>query len=352
MRVKVLTAALVAAFCAAPHVAVQTAPGLPGRLSNEEFWQLSSDLSEADGTFQSDNLLSNESGYEHVVPDLLKTIKPGRVYLGVGPEQNFTYIAATAPAMAFIVDIRRGNLDLQLMYKALFELSADRAEFVSRLFSRARPEGLTATSSVDDIFSAFASTPPSELLFVRNFQAIRDQLTKTHEFALSRGDIRGIEYVYDAFRNYGPALRYSSTGSFGNPFQPTYADLMKATDQDGVARGYLASEQSFHVVKSLEERNMLVPVVGNFAGPKALRAVGAFLKERGAVVSAFYLSNVEQYLRQDMAWRTFCASVATLPTDAASTFIRSVRRVGDGRPGSGLASELAPIATDVQDCGR
>ena len=56
--------------------------------------------------------------------------------MGVGPEQNFTYIVATKPSMAFIVDVRRGNLDLQLMYKALFELSADRAEFVSRLFSQ------------------------------------------------------------------------------------------------------------------------------------------------------------------------------------------------------------------------
>ena len=64
--------------------------------------------------------------------------------MGVGPEQNFTYIAVTRPAIAFIVDIRRGNLDLHLMYKALFELSADRADFVSRLFSRKRPAGPAA----------------------------------------------------------------------------------------------------------------------------------------------------------------------------------------------------------------
>ncbi len=72
---------------------------------------------------------------QRVVPDLTRTVKPGRVYMGVGPEQNFTYIAATRPAMAFIIDVRRGNLQLHLMYKALFELSTDRADFVSRLFS-------------------------------------------------------------------------------------------------------------------------------------------------------------------------------------------------------------------------
>ena len=73
-----------------------------------------------------------------------KTARPARVYLGVGPEQNFTYIAALKPAMVFIVDVRRGNLQLHLMYKALFELSADRADFVARLFSKERPAGLTA----------------------------------------------------------------------------------------------------------------------------------------------------------------------------------------------------------------
>ena len=93
------------------------AASLPSRLSDQEFWRLSSESSEPDGSFRSDNLLSNELGFQFVVPDLTKATKPGRVYMGVGPEQNFTYIVATKPAMAIIVDIRRGNLDLQLMYK-------------------------------------------------------------------------------------------------------------------------------------------------------------------------------------------------------------------------------------------
>jgi hypothetical protein len=66
-------------------------------------------------------------------PELTRRVAPGGVYLGVGPEQNFTYIAAMRPRVAFILDLRRGNADLHLMYKALFELAADRADFVSRL---------------------------------------------------------------------------------------------------------------------------------------------------------------------------------------------------------------------------
>jgi hypothetical protein len=102
-------------------------------------------------------------------------------------------------------------------------------------------------------------------------------------------------------------------------------------------------------MKDLEARNMLVPVIGNFGGPKAIRAVGKYLKDKNATVSAFYLSNVEQYLRQDLIWDNFCANVATLPVDETSTFIRSVRR-GDATPGFGLSSELGNISSEVKSC--
>jgi len=341
--------ALVVPLVAACLTAV-AAVSLPQRLTDREFWRLITETSEPDGFFRSDNLLSNELGFQYVVPELTRTTKPGQAYLGVGPAQNFTYIVGTKPAMVFIVDVRRGNLRLQLMYKALFELSADRAEFVSRLFGRKRPRGLDATSTASQIFSAFSTVPPSDGLYEENLRAISSLLVKKHGFELSKQDLDGIGYVYGAFHKYGPDIQYASTSSFGGSLQPDYADLMAATDQSGAARSYLATEQNFQFMKSLEGRNMLVPVVGNFAGQKAIRAVGRYLRERNAIVSAFYLSNVEQYLRQDGIWDQFCANVATLPLDDTSTFIRSVRRSGSGAPGFGLASELANIQRDVQSC--
>jgi hypothetical protein len=155
--------------------------------------------------------------------------------------------------------------------------------------------------------------------------------------------------VYNAFFLYGPKIQYSSTSSFGGSQQPTYADLMTAADRTGVEHSYLASEENYQFLKDLESRNMLVPVIGNFGGPKAIRAVGKYLKDRNATVSAFYLSNVEQYLRQDLIWDNFCANVATLPLDDTSTFIRSVRR-GDATPGFGLSSELGNIGDEVKGC--
>ena len=333
-------------------VGVRTAAeSLPSRLTDQEFWRLTSDFSEPDGTFRSDNLLSNEIWLQYVIPDLLKTAKTGRVYMGVGPEQNFTYMTALKPAMAFIVDIRRGNLDLHLVYKALFELSADRAEFVSRLFSRKRPDGLTAKSSVDEIFAAFASVEHSEALYAENLKAIQDHLVTTHGFKLSDLDQSGIEYVYSAFSMFGPRINYSSSGAgfFGGNRQPTYADLMISTDGDGVSRSYLSSEDNFRFLKDLESKNLVVPVIGNFAGPRAIRAVGQYLKDKGATVSAFYLSNVEMYLMQDGLMGSFCRNVATLPLDQTSTFIRSSRGGRYGQ-GFGLNSELGRMAAEVERC--
>ena len=328
------------------------AQSLPSRLSDQEFWKLVTDLSEPDGTFRSDNLLSNEVWLQYVIPELLKTAKTGRVYMGVGPEQIFTYMTAMKPSMAFIVDIRRGNLDLHLVYKALFEMSADRADFVSRLFSRKRPAGLTDRSTAEEIFGAFASVEKSEALYNDNLKAIQNHLAGKHGFALSDIDRAGVEYVYNAFSTFGPQIQYASTGAgfIGGGRQPTYSDLMTATDGDDVSRSFLASEANFRFLKEFETKNLLVPVVGNFAGQKAIRAVGRYLREKNAIVSAFYLSNVEQYLRQDGIWNQFCANVATLPLDDTSTFIRSVRRSGSGAPGFGLASELGNMQRDVQSC--
>ena len=326
-----------------PRARVATpAPNLPAQLTDREFWKMSTEWSEPNGFFRSDNLTSNELLFQHVLTDLVRRTRPGDVYLGVGPEQNYTYIAAVKPSMAVVFDIRRGNLQLQLMYKALFEMAADRVEFVSLLFARPRPPGLGPKSAVVDIFSAFARAPKSEALYTQTLKAITNRLTKTHGLPLPAEDLDGIEYVYHAFYWSGFAVRAS----------PTYEDLMTETDEAGAFKSYLASEERFAVVKSLEFRNLVIPVVGDFGGPKSIRAVGAYLKAHGATVSTFYLSNVEQYLEQDNKWQLFCGNVAALPLDMSSTFIRSTNRGrGFGPFGPGFVSRLGAMAEETKNCG-
>src|SRR3954470_20416059 len=193
-RILYISASIFAFALAFPGLRV-AADSLPAQLTDQEFWKLSSDFSEPDGFFRSDNLLSNEVWMQRVIPDLLSNIKSPSVYLGVGPEQNFTYITSLKPKMVFIVDVRRGNLDLQLMYKSLFELSGDRADFVGKLFSRKRPDGLTKSSSALEIFTAYRDVETSEAVYKENLKAIDDLLLNKHHFALSDGDVQGVEYV-------------------------------------------------------------------------------------------------------------------------------------------------------------
>src|SRR6266568_7693477 len=166
--------AVVLALCLLLGIA-WSAQELPARLSDEAFWKVVTDFSEPGGRFVSDNFVSNELATQYVLSDLTQDRKASGAYLGVGPEQNFTYIVALKPKIAFIIDIRRQNMIEHLMYKALIELSADRAEFLSRLFSRKRPEGIGPDSSSEELFRAFDEIVPERELFYENLEAIKSQ---------------------------------------------------------------------------------------------------------------------------------------------------------------------------------
>ena len=339
-----------------------TAPGfraadtIPAQISDQAFWKMIEDFSEDGGSFTSENFSSNERGYERLIPKLQANVKPGTAYLGVGPEQNFQYIASLKPKIAFIIDIRRQNLIQHLMYKAAFEMSANRAEFLSVIFSRKRPEGLNESSTPNQLFDAYLLEPMDAGLADSNRKAIKDLLIERHGFRLTKDDESTIDHVFDVFAAYGATLNYSSNidglgqirpGRGGN--NVNYSVLMVLEDENGVNRSYLASEDSFRFMKEMQQKNLLIPIVGNFGGPKAIRAVGQYLKDHGAIVGTFYLSNVEQYLFRPpqggpAIHGEFYGNVGTLPLDASSTFVRSGNPQNAGRGGG-----LTPMMSSIMD---
>ena len=300
---------------------------LPTRLSSQEFWQLVTDISEVGGEFRSDNFVSNEVTYQYVIPELVRGRSPGGVYLGVGPDQNFTYIVAMRPRIAFIVDIRRQAVMQHLMYKALIELSPDRATFLSMLFARPRPPGLAPGATPEELFQAFYTTSEDSVAYWRHLKAIKDRLTKRHGFTLAPDDSSNIDYIYTSFYVAGPDITYnygSGRGGYGRGM-PTYSQLMIENDGNGLNRSYLANEEHYQTLRQMHLRNLIVPVVGDFAGDKAIRGIGRYLRKHGATVSAVYTSNVEQYLFQSVDnWKRYYDNIATLPIDSTSTFVRAV----------------------------
>jgi hypothetical protein len=320
MRVATVVVALF--FTALVHATCASSRGvspLPKALTDDEFWRLVQELSEPAGTFaHSENLVSNERYYARSIR-LLREMDG--VYIGVGPEQNFSYLARLRSPLAFIVDIRRENRDLHLLYKVLFEVSTDRVDFLSRLFSRERPRDLAASADAQTLFDAYAATPSSRSLLDSTSQLVRERLTR--RFSLAASELDWISHAFEAFSAAGPAIRYERLQSETTD-TPSYRDLMTARDLSGEPRSYLASEDNFTFVKDMHARNLIVPVVGDFAGPHALRAIGEYLQRHGAMVAAFYGSNVEVYLNKQQK-ANYCANLRGLPFDWRTWFISSQR---------------------------
>ena len=312
--------------------AARLTPGtqLPARIPDADFWALVTDVSEPGGFFRiTDNFTSNENEVGRMFEQLRQRQVTGGVYLGVGPEQNFSYIAAVQPEMAFIVDIRRQAVMQHLMFKAMFELARDRADFLSMLFAKPRPSGLQATTPIQKMWEAFFAVPTDLALAARTRDRVVAHLTKTKKFTFTTEESAQLDAVLAAFAQYGPGITTRGGGGGGNSV--TFADLTGwSLDTTGQPQSFLSTEEHYRRVKSLHDRNLIVPVSGDFGGPKTLRAIGAWIAARGATINAFYVSNVEQYLFQERKNGLFFANVAALPLGETSIFIRpyAMRRHG------------------------
>ena len=305
------------------------------QLSDQEFWALVSDVSEPGGTFHADNFTSNEPNFAVAAGLLAKSGPHGGAYLGVGPEQNFHYIAAIRPAIGIVFDIRRQAVVQHLLYKAIFELSSSREEFIARLFSVPVPERRDPKAPPDVLWQRFTIAPGVDRArFAANLADVKTHLTRTHGFALSAEDLNALESVYDAFFRFGPAIDYASGGKGLTTGNTNFVQLTSAVDADGVPRSFLAGEEPYQFIRSLQRRNLIVPIQADFGGPSAIRAVGEFLRAKGLSVSVFYLSNVEQYLfnprsptapggqETNGGWRAFYDNLAALPADDSSVLLR------------------------------
>jgi len=302
-------------------------------------------LSERGGYFDTDNLISNEKSYLHVVPALRDAGLIGGAYIGVGPDQNFSYIARVKPAIAFIIDVRRDNLLLHLLFKALFSLSETRADYLSLLFGRPVPEGLDAwrRADVEKLAAYIDGARPTEAataaLRVRVDAAIR-----TFGVPLSPDDFATIDRFHRRFVSAGLPLQFESTGRAPRSYYPTYRELLLETDRHGHHWNFLASEDDFQFVRSLEKRDLVIPVVGDLSGSSALVEIGRLMTSRGDRLSAFYASNVEFYLFNDGKFPKYLDNLSHLPHSNRSLIIRAVfGGMAQSAPGYYSASLVQPV---------
>lgn len=300
-----------------------TADAAP-RLSDAAFAATVERLSEPSGYFDTDNLISNESSYLHVVPRLRALGTRGGAYIGVGPDQNYSYIAAIRPRVAYLVDVRRDNLLQHLMFRSLLARSDSRLEYLCQWLGRRCPADLSAWRERPvDALARYLDDAPRDAALVRRVQASLLADARATGIALSAADLATIRRFHDAFAGDGLALRFTSHGRSPQAFYPTLRDLVVARDAEGHQRSYLASDDDWRFLKALHAANRVIPVVGNLAGSRALPGIARELRAAGEVVSGFYTSNVEYYLWGDGSFDAFARNVAALPRDARSVIIRS-----------------------------
>jgi hypothetical protein len=323
-------------------------------LSDAAWAQLVLSLSEPGGYFDTDNLISNERSYLHVVAPLRRM--RGGAYVGVGPDQSFSYLAAARPAVAFIIDIRRDNLLHHLLLRSLFALSSNRAEYLARLHGRALPENPRAWDRrpLEAILNRIDSLPVDPAAARATRLAI-DSLVRALPLRVTDADLATIQRFHREFIENGTALRFRTFGRAPRPYYPTYRQLLLETDAVGRTASFMVDEEDFRWVKELEAKNLVIPVVGDLAGPDALRRIGAWLDQRGVGVSAYYTSNVEDYVWRDGKYDAFVANVRALPWTREGVIIRSYFHNGPGsayglvaRPGYYSSQMLQPVGAFLE----
>ncbi len=295
-------------------------------------------LSEPDGYFDTDNLISNERSYLKVLVDLDRRNVKGGAYIGVGPDQNFSYIAHIRPSVAFILDIRRDNLLLHLLFKAMFQQSRTRVEYLALLFGRPVPADIEPwRDSTIARLAEYVNRPGVDAKSVAAIHSRLEGVIKGFGVPLSSDDLATIDQFHRRFIEGGLELQFQSAGRPPQPYYPTYRELLLETDEKGNQRNYLASEDAFQFVKSMQQRDRIIPVVGNLSGPSALAGIGRVVGEKGETLSAFYASNVDFYLKRQGSYQRFITNLGRVPHTNRSVLIHSTFSFG------GSTSEIQSI---------
>ena len=318
-------------------------------ISLPEFGRLMASLSEPEGYFDSDNFVSNEAAYLSVLPSLKRLGVHGGVYLGVGPDQNFSYIAAVQPALAVIIDIRRQNTLQHLYYKALFQLSTNRTEYLERLFGRPlnREARQPVANGISDLLERIARAPENAQFAARKVdEAVR--VIHSWDLGLGAEDFASIRYVAKAFIDGGPDLKFTSYSRAPRPHHPSYRQLLAGTDSNGVQANFLAQDDRFQVVKRLQAENRILPIVGDLGGSMALPRTAAELRRRHLEVTCIYTSNVEFYLFGSERWAAYVRNIRALPAANEAYIIRSYANMWRPHPVQITGSYMTTLLQSVR----
>lgn len=323
--------AVAPASASASASAPSGAPGTPATtaMSDRELGRLIEAVSEKAGKFPSENFVSNETSFLHVQKQLALPALKGGAYVGVGPEQSFTYLAMLEPELAFIVDIRRQNMIEHLLYQALFEHASSRAEMLAMLTGKLPAKLPEPTSSFEEIAGWLAMLPRG-VAPGKDPRALTLDRARSLGLELGKDDLAHLDATLKAFSEKGLDLAYSMEGS--NRKYPTLGELMKTRDAAGKPASFLGTEDAYRTVARLSRENRIVPVVGDLAGDGAMPRIAKELAARKLPLNVLYSSNVEQYLFEPPTWKRWVRNVAAFSWAPEGRIVRVYFDQGRAHP--------------------
>jgi hypothetical protein len=312
-----------AARVALTEAAAPAVAALPGKPPSRPLHEFIEQLSERDRYYFSHNYVSNETSLLQVAP-LIERLPPGGAYVGVGPEQNFNYIAIARPEIAFIIDIRRRNMLLHLLYKSIFEEATSRSHFLTLLVGRPHQAESDpgATAGIAQVIAHVESQPPNRELWRASHAKLVERVTGSYRVALTPADKVALREAHQAFYDGQLDIQFELHMKT-RPRYPKLRDQLAMQAPDGRQLGFLASEDAFRFVQRMQAEHRVIPLVGDFAGSKALPGLASYLRENKIRFSLFYVSNVEEFLFEDKVWPKWVENVFALPADDQSLFIRT-----------------------------
>ena len=269
-------------------------------------------------------LVSNEIDYARIGRFLNNRNSSRGVYIGVGPDQNFSYIAGIQPAISFIIDYRRENLLLHHLFRALFLISGSREEYLTMLFSRPfYGENSSDQITLGQLIEYIDRTPADMKRMERNFSLILPRITASAK-GLTSEDIDIIRGMYQDFSQYDLNLRcrMPTVTSGGRPY-PTFRDFLQSGDDPNAFGNFLASARSFEFVQRQQSHNLIVPITGDFAGRKTLLAIKSFCHARELEVTCIYISSVEYRLFNEGLFHRYVANIRDLPLNENCLIVRA-----------------------------
>jgi hypothetical protein len=317
----------------------------------QRFTQLVTQLSEPSAYFFSNNLISNETSYLQIADELAERASPEAAYVGVGPEQNFSYIALARPTVAFVVDIRRDNQLLLLLHRAAFERASSRAHYLALLLGRAHEAGSNEApgARVDAVIEAALAGRADEASFEAAHATLRASIDG-YDLGLSASDAETLRKQHRAFYEAQLSLRFELHHKNGRLY-PTFGEMLRTRSPSGRHGSYLDTLEGFLVVQDLQRRGRIVPLVGDFAGDGALRELGLHLRSEGVEVGTFYVSNVEQYLLDRDKWTRWLRNVEALPQRKDAVFVRAYLDQGARHPAQLPGHRTATVLVPMSELG-